>query len=197
MDGVLGVDFDEVMLPLLDPFSKWHNAQFGTKVQPSDLTSYDWSRIFGCPWAEVQIRYHQFHATGQGYTVYPLPGAAEALRLIRSHLRKPPVITTGRLASLAGETAFLADWYFPDVFAQVWHGDHFGPTHQSKPALCQQAGVTVLVEDQLGHAEACARAGIRVLLFGQDYGWNQGADLHPNIVRTPTWQDVLRELGLS
>ena len=87
------------------------------------------------------------------------------------------------------------DWlkkHFGELFADA----HFTARYsldgksQTKTAVCLAIGAGYLVDDALDLSIDAAKAGIKVLLFG-DYPWNQTKKLPRGIARVKNWQEVL------
>lgn len=61
-----------------------------------------------------------------------------------------------------------------------------------KSDICKKLGADLLVDDQLEHAEDCARVGIEVLLYNSP--WNQGIPLC-GVTRVYSWHDIIDKIS--
>lgn len=91
------------------------------------------------------------------------------------------------------------DRQFPDMFAAVHFGNHWGLSGEkrTKSEMCVEEGAFCLIDDSVKYATECASVLDSTLLFGT-YPWNvddnQEADALPNVHRVKGWSDVLARL---
>jgi 5'(3')-deoxyribonucleotidase len=182
----IAVDIDEVLGPWHKNIVAYHNATYGTSFVTPDADRYYISEYTGDSEHVTVQKLKKFAASEVFAATQPITGSVEAMRKLKSHYRL--VIITSRHDFLKEQTHQWLDRYFPHTFSAVYFTD--GTT---KAALCRQAGATILIEDHLSHAQACADKGIKVLLFG-DYHWNKLTTKHNNIELIKNWREVTKRL---
>lgn len=182
VDGTL--DIDEVLAAYLDVFLDWHNQQYGTKLQRCHVKGYHLREIINCSWDEERHRLDIFERSPAVLGIKPVAGAVEHVVPL-SHEYSLALVTSrpNRMRYLTRH--WLLD-NFGDAFVGVYHTDHDGygtPLH-TKPELCLKLGARFHIDDSMDHSVACARAGIRVVLFGNcPYNQMPIPDDISNIVR--------------
>jgi uncharacterized HAD superfamily protein len=152
--------------------------------------------VFGVHLTQEQVEYYEYHKCGISYeqqervleifreetcsTLEVIPGAVEALRLLRQEYRI--VLVTSRHPDIVDKTR---DWLqLKDIhYDQLIFNDAKHRTGHD---------FDFFVEDNAETALSLAETGIRTLLY--DYPWNRSIGEHPNIMRVYGWQDVIAEL---
>jgi len=122
--------------------------------------------------------------------IEPIRGAKIALDHLKANFELH--VVTSRQADIEEQTRIFVRQHFPDTFAALHFGNHFGKTGAkvSKPDMCKKIGALALIDDSLDYAKQCAAAGLPVFLFG-DYPWNETAEpLDQRITRVGTWRMV-------
>ncbi len=192
----IAIDADEVLWGCIPHFLEYYNQRYGTDFGLENFRSQDWAAALEADPEHVSQSYLDFHESGLGYQLRPITGSLEALRLIRQHLTNPPIVISARLAKLRAETEWLIDQHFPEIFADIQLGDHFGPNRRSKAEICQEHQIDILIEDDLKHALPASAVVEEVLLFG-DYPWTRATDLPANVKPVKNWSAVLTHLNLA
>lgn len=194
MNPVIGIDLDDVLFDFIGHFFSWHNQRYGTNLTFQDMTRRKLWQVWGGTQTEAAERIPAFFREVDMLRLAPIAGAVEALQELRDRYRLA-VISARDPAALAPTQQWL-EHYFAGLFDQVELGLS-NPLDQDRPMtkaeFCQLHGIGLLVDDQLSNAEACAQAGIRVLLYG-DLPWNQSARLPGGVERVPDWAAVRRAL---
>lgn len=83
----------------------------------------------------------------------------------------------------------MLDRYFPNIFQSIEFTGFFGNKARSKADVCKELKADILIDDHIHHAEQVAKAGIKVLVFG-NYPWNQAEKLLENMQRVKDWHEV-------
>ena len=104
------------------------------------------------------------------------------------------MVVTSRQHSIAEETRRWLDAHFPDTFAQVVFGNHWGQSgvKRSKAELCAELHARVLIDDLVDYAHQCSHVVERVIIFGE-YNWNKSAG-PSNAHRARDWASALAML---
>ena len=122
--------------------------------------------------------------------IEPLLGAKIALDHLKQRFELH--VVTSRQADIEPQTRRFVNDHFPETFAAIHFGNHFGKSGAkvSKPDMCARIGAVALIDDSIDYAKECAAAGLPVFLFG-NYMWNQTLEpLDPNITRVAGWRTV-------
>ncbi len=186
---VLAVDVDEVLFPLLDGFTAWHNQKYDTKLAAHMFKTYRFSDTLLIDEADSIGRVRHFLSNGHA-TVQPIKDAQDAIARLAEVCTI--VIVTARFPDLRGVTEEYLDTYFmshiQDVHMAGYPGDRLGV--RPKVEICSEINAVALVDDSLKHISDCARAGMQGVLFG-DYAWNRNSEQLPDrIVRCANWNEV-------
>jgi uncharacterized HAD superfamily protein len=197
-ERVLAVDADEVLWGNLPCFLEYIKRTYQISHMSDRFLSYKWWETI-TEWtpAQLQQRYEEFHDCGASYEMVPFEDALPSLQVIRNELRFKPRVVTSRLRRFEVETRTMISRHYPSIFDDVHFGSHHsqnGAERKTKVEMCLEIGATILIEDDLGHAIPCAKAGMTVLLFG-DYGWNRVIPPgYSNIIRVRNWSEVAQVL---
>lgn len=199
---VIACDIDEVLFPYISGYANYWNRIHGTKLTQADFTSYNFSTVH----KEQSLDYiadivYAFHDEPEFEQIEPLTGSLEAIHALQQ-LGELHIVTARQVA-IARKTE---DWimkHFGVEADRIHMGNHYtrptdACTHKrTKSEMCSAIGAKILIDDSLGYADECAKAGMHVLLFDLNgaYGWNKHSDenvkLHPNITRVHSWSEAV------
>lgn len=195
MAKIIGVDFDDVLVPTNETMSSWHNSVYGTSYQKEDIVS--WTHLdylWQCSREEKHRRIHEFFYSEEHATMVPVRGAEEALQILNEK-GFCVVIITGRPVQFRKQTLPFVEKYFPSLLGHT----HFTSkvidgivTDRPKAEFCEELAVEIFIDDHLQYVNNIAFAGIPVLLF--DNPWNQTDDLPPNVERVYSWSEIVERL---
>lgn len=186
----IGIDIDEVIADTLTGIIAFYNGTYGTSLQRSDFSTYDFEEIWGLPEDEMIGRWYEFFETDHFASVEPVAGALSALKVLKENGHEL-FIVTARPHIVSKKTEDWVDMHYPDLFSGIYFSNRHGleGVRRKKSELCAELNIAVLVEDDMHHANDCAASGIDVLLL--DHPWNQG-ELPERIHRVFSWDDVIR-----
>lgn len=190
----IGLDFDDVLIASADHTVKIHNDLYGTHLTRDNW--YDDPSIVE-PWNVTQPSEIVGHVIDiQQMDVFtevpPLQGAQAVLRRLKDE-GHTLIVITGRPESLRERTLELMQRYYPDTFEPdaLHFTDHF--SHQGerihKGDVALKLELTHFVDDVISHANNVASKGIKTILFGEGYRWNQ-SDPDEDVVRLNTWEQI-------
>ncbi|MBI2589195.1 HAD hydrolase-like protein [Candidatus Saccharibacteria bacterium] len=196
MKKTIAIDIDDVLAASADGFLKFSNKRWGTNLRSDDYTEH-WAEMWGIDFDEVKKRRQIMHGE-KLFTKYRLFDEAKPIlkQLAKSYRL---VVVSSRSSHVQADTLEWINQEFPAVFteihfAKMWDMENISVLERlkmTKTELCQEVGADYLIDDQLKHCSAAARAGIKTILFG-DYKWNQmEGPLPKNITRTKDWPEVL------
>jgi uncharacterized HAD superfamily protein len=187
--AIIAIDIDDVIVETAAHTVDYYNSKYGTRLTLKDMYSDNLESWGVVDKATAIARVEAYLATAEFQNILPLTEAVSAIK----HLAKRHElhVVTGRSTVIEAATNNSVDAYFPGIFRSVTFTNLFNEKKRSKADVCQKLGVSVLIEDHLGHALPAADAGIDVLLFG-NYPWNQADNLPNNVHRVTDWAAVLQ-----
>jgi uncharacterized HAD superfamily protein len=165
----------------------------GTALSLEDFHSYLFWEVAKAGLASREAateRVYEFHASRYFGHIEPLRGAKLALDVLKTRFELH--VVTSRQADIEPQTRAFVEEHFPDTFAALHFGNHFGKSGKkvSKPDMCKRINAVALIDDSLDYARQCAAAGIPVFLFG-NYEWNRTDEpLDASIMRIANWRMV-------
>lgn len=187
---VLGVDFDDVLFSFNDCFLDYNRAKYGLNMKRTDLFDFDYGKTFPCPPEETTRRVLEFYETPEHMEGVAVPGSMDAIRALSKDFDIH--VVTSRNENLRSR---VADW-IKLKFANLLSSIHFTGQYNAasdhkltKVDVCNDLGIEVFVEDALHHATPLAESGRKVFLLNNP--WNQQPELHPNITRVNSWDEIV------
>jgi len=185
---IIAVDIDDVLFPMVADLIKYVDREHAVKLTPEDFKSYMLEDIWPAGTAEGEIVFENYK---QQITteVAPVKGATSALGKLSA--KYEVIIMTSRDVKVEPITRQWLDRHFPEIFSQIHllGNRKDSVTWRTKAEVCQEIGVSYLIDDSLKHLVLASEVGVKGLLFG-DFSWNQG-DLPKGVVRVKDWQEVL------
>jgi uncharacterized HAD superfamily protein len=195
---VIAVDLDEVLGSFVLQLCRFHNDTYGTDLNVSDFHSYHFADVWGGTSEAALQKVFQFFQSHYFTDIPPVDGALIALQRLKAEGATLYVVTSRQQVIEEATKEWLSRHYL-NIFDGVYFGNHYALEGKSisKPDMCKLCGAHVLIDDNLGYAQQCAAANIRVILFDHEgaYPWNKTeAELHVNIVRLHSWEAVVDAL---
>jgi hypothetical protein len=190
------IDADQTSFPYLENFCERHNGIHGTNWNVAQIQTYDLTAAWGISAAELQAKFDEFNAEHLA-NLPAVDGAVKGIRQLKE-LGYEIACASDRPLALQTDTELCYQRAFGGSVQKVYlTGRSVGPVRQgdvTKGALCRDLGAVVMIEDSLERAREVrdTSEGTTVFLFG-DYKWNRGNGLGESIIRTVTWEDVVRE----
>ncbi len=187
----IAVDVDDVLCDTVNSIIPLCNRVFGVYKTRDDFKTYQISDVYGGA-REAGIKmFRDFLQTPEGQAMPPVKGAVEGIRSLNN--LDDLIIITCRDGRFRRETEEWLDKHFSGMFSAVYMNEKAKNKGNEyyKSVVAVDKGVTLLIEDQIKHAEDCAKAGIPVLLC--DNPWNQTEyDVLPHllITRVYTWPEM-------
>lgn len=186
---IIAIDVDEVLFPMLEGFTEWHNQLHSTTYTPAMFKTYKFSDTIQVAEAEAISRVRTFLSNGHA-GVQPIYNAQDVIgRLSKEYTL---VIVTARFPDLRGVTEEYIHSYFgpyiSDIYMAGYPGDSYGV--RPKVEICSEINAVALIDDSLRHISDCAGAGMQGVLFG-DYSWNKhDGQLPEGVTRCADWNEV-------
>ncbi|MFH1064515.1 MAG: hypothetical protein V1729_05520 [Candidatus Woesearchaeota archaeon] len=188
----IGIDIDDVLCDTVASLVPVCNSHFGAYHTRDEFKTYQISDVYGCTRAEGLQLYYDFLQTPKGAAMPPVDGSVEGIKALSTI--DDLIVITSRHERFRRETEEWLDLHYPGMFSAV-HMNHNPDTTDNrydKSIVAVDTGITLLLEDQIHHAESCARAGIPILLL--DTPWNQVEyDVFPHILMTRvySWPEIV------
>lgn len=194
--SIIAVDVDDVLALNAQAFVDFSNQRWGTNLSVNDYSDH-WVDLWKVNEHEGKRRVDEYLGSGSFSEYLSVAGAHNILKRLKKDHKL--VVLTARQKSLSQETNAWLQKHFSDVFdeihfAGVWDKPLAEAVKLDKTEVAKQIGADYLVEDQLKYALPAAKAGIKVLLFGE-YPWNQINKLPAGITRVKDWQEVLEHFS--
>lgn len=186
----IAIDVDEVISSTLDGVISFYNEKTNSNTKKEDYIEYDWSKIWNCSKEEMLEIWNEFAKSKNHDSLLPVK---DAILSINSLMEKEEItILTARSRVLKSQTLKWLKKYFPDRKLNLVFTGEFGKVDgvkKSKGEICNDLGISLMVEDNGEYALNCAESGIRTILF--DMPWNQDIH-HKNIARVSGWKEALK-----
>ncbi len=189
----IGIDIDNVLGDLDKVLQLWHKNKYGISQTASDRNSYDLSIGWKCSKEEVIKRVYKFYDSQDFKDMNPIKDAVKGISILTKEHELHTI--TSRPMSTEKETLrWLHEHFGLDNFEKVHiNGQALKDVKKTKGDICVELGIKIMIEDALHYAQDCAEKGVRVLLL--DWPWNQSNELHSNIIRVKSWQEILKHIG--
>jgi hypothetical protein len=190
----VGLDVDDVLLPSAEHTIRWYNRHFNT-----DLTTKNWYRNFPLEvWKarseEEIIERVNGILNSEDYIseIVPMEGALEVLDAM-DKAGDERFGVTSRPGYLAEMTHRALELCYPGMFPEgsitfINHSTASDAINTlTKVEIALEHHATHFGDDFEHHLRPMAAVGIKPLLFGEDYSWNEDADAS-GMQRIPSWR---------
>ena len=172
--AIVAVDVDEVLAHFIPALAKFHNEEYQSNLTAESFHSYQFHEVWGGTVEECSSKMDQFYTSKHFLNgINPVDGALDGLRALRAATGCELHIVTARQLTLETATRAWIDTHYPDMFAGVHFGNHYGSSGEkrSKPQMCREIGALCLIDDSQIYAGHCADENIPCVLYG-NYAWN-------------------------
>lgn len=190
---VIGLDFDDILMDFRPSLESYHCDLYGVCAKGEQLESHELWQAWGCTKEESIKRVLDFYKSDRHHNTLSVRGAEEALKNLKQN-HSLVVITSRPEFTKEWTLGWLERNFDIKLFDQVYFANLFATDKaiKLKSEICQELGVDVFVDDYHVYANDVASTGRRVLLM--DALWNQGQELHPNVTRVHSWDQILEIL---
>ena len=173
------VDLDEVLAQFLDAFLAYHNDTYHTDYKVEDAFSYDFREVRGGTRDEIIEKVRDFHQTHYFTNIKPVEWALSVLQKLSENHEL--YIITARQNYVQEQTRTRVDNHFPNIFNEIFFMNHFSTEWESrkKGDVCNEIGVSVMIDDSLIYAEDCLIPERKVVLYKRP--WNENKSINPAI----------------
>lgn len=191
----IGVDTDDVLVDFVGALIEHYNETYGTDIKREQVKNFSFHDIWGGTLEKRVERVNHFFETPYFDDILPIEGSQEAINYLS--LSNDLFIVTSRPIFIKEKTEKWLNKFFNGKFLGIVNSsNHYSKAKNSgktKVQLCNELGVSVLIDDSLDYIKQCPSMGIKGILFG-DYPWNQNGNLPEGVVRVKNWNEALEEL---
>lgn len=195
--GVIAIDIDDTLGDFVGPMLSFYNEKYRTNFKPTDLRSYRFNELFGCPHIDEAVRRIDNFIHYGIKDLKPLPGAGEVIKKLSR--KNNLVVVTSRPSNWEQVTIDWIDKNFPDCFSKIYfshnHYTDLGKDKRKKHEICRDLQADLLIEDSIDYATHCAVQKdhiMRVFLYNQP--WNKCDKLPERVERVHSWEEIGRKL---
>lgn len=191
---LIGVDIDDVLADLVNPFTEFHNRTYGTSLTKENFIHYALWQVIGGTHEEDLRKMAEFEKTTYYSGMKPITGAISAIEILAANHNL--IVITSRTYYMMDSTQRWINNHFPNKFQNVHFAQNYqgtGLDKKKKSEIVSELKVDFLIEDNFDYAAECARQGVKTLLFNQP--WNQTHPLPRLVYRVYSWQDILHKLS--
>lgn len=186
---IIGVDIDEVLLPLVPEMAAWHNANFGTHLTVDDFTTYRFWEAWGGTREQAIHKYFDFVFSDWSENLAPIPNSVEVLERLKN-AGNVLFIVTSRQDEIMPVTITRIERHFPQIFSGIFNVNHFSVSgiSTSKAEICAKLWAQVMIDDSILYLQECFPSVGLPILFGF-YPWNCERR-HADLIRGFGWLNV-------
>lgn len=194
---IIAVDVDDVIAISAQGFVEFSNKAWGTRLTVED---YDerWAKMWGVDHHEGVRRADAIYKS----TIFDDFAHFEESKdaLIKLSKKYKLIVTTSRAKQARETTEKWIEKKFPNIFSEIhltgFYDEIKEDSHtHTKANICKELGVEWLIDDHPKHCFACAKVGVKSLMFG-DYSWNRHVKLKEGITRVKDWEAVGEYFGI-
>jgi uncharacterized protein len=174
----------------MDKLIEFYYLEKGIKLSENDYHSYNWWETWGMNRQEAEKIDTEFKKSKFFDEIQIADGAFDTLKaLSQSHALS---IITSRPLEVKEKTLKWISGNLKGINLQVIHSGDFWGNGKSKPDICKEKEIGLMIEDHGEYALKCANNGIKVLLV--DKPWNRNVK-HENIKRVGSWSEILSQIN--
>ena len=186
----IGIDIDEVVVECVKHYLEIYRREYGKHKQFEDITTYNLWEPLEISREEAIALFDNMFNKEMLHKVDFIDGAKEFINKLAEKFDL--FFITARPLTIKKETKDFLETHFPYILFEIRHSRRFSDEKSiAKEEICRNLGVSILVEDDLNHAEGCANVGIKVLLL--DKPWNQDFE-HENVLRVYNWKEIYERI---
>jgi 5'(3')-deoxyribonucleotidase len=191
---IIAIDIDDVIADTHETMRQWGNRVSGVTLSVEDAKAHgDYWGYYDRLWTSHNLhhvlRHEDFEqAIEAGEEVVPLlAGAMFAIKELQK-IYKVMLITSRRVAFESATRVWISEQFGDQIEIYFAKNDRREGNTKTKGELAVELGVSVLVDDSVGHCTDALQHGIKAILFG-DYGWQHSVPT--GTVRCKDWPSVL------
>ncbi|HJX50030.1 MAG TPA: hypothetical protein VJ438_01070 [Candidatus Nanoarchaeia archaeon] len=184
-------DIDDVWVPFMETYLKFHNKMHNTNYKLEDVSNYHlWKCGIHNSREESVKEVLDFQKSIYFDELQLIKGAKEILEKLLKKYQIPFI--TSRPEEIKEKTESLFKGYFPkNGFNILYSGEIYGGK-LSKAEICKINNIPRIIEDNPDYALDCAKNEIKVFLLNKP--WNKNYEKHKNIIVVKNLEEVFERL---
>lgn len=186
----IGVDIDEVVLEFFERYLILFNKKFNTNFKLNDITNYHFWEITGVPKQDCLDLAHEMHVSENQNNVSLVEGVEDAIFKLKKDYNV--YFITSRPEKYRDVMTKTLRTIFTNLKFKIFFSSGVWGVAKTKGELCNELGITVMVEDNADYALTCAKAGVKTFLL--DKPWNQEYEPNKNLIKVKNWPEILERL---
>lgn len=99
-------------------------------------------------------------------------------------------MVTGRPTQYQERTQQWIDQHFPQIFDDFLFANVGTESETTKSELCKQAGIEVVIEDNLGFVAELSQAGIPCFLLDKPRNQDYSQENYPNVIKVNSRAEI-------
>ncbi len=190
---LIAVDMDEVLTETAKWLLKFHDYKFFGKILKYEwITNYRFQEI---PWytdasKEYALTYFvEYINSAESKDTEIVLWAKEKLENLKKIWYRFVVIT-GRAINVETATRAYLEKYYPNIFEEVYFCAYDTPNQKDKYTVCQELGITTIIEDHLANSIKYAQQGIEVILLDKPRNQDYNPQIHKHITKVKSWDEI-------
>jgi len=187
----IGIDIDEVVTEFLKSYLEFYNKKYNSSLNKEKITNYHlWECGIHKSKEDSINEVMEFQESPSFEKIDLVEGAKEGIKKLSKKFNI--YFITSRPENLKDKTNTFFERHFPqNEFKIFFSGEIYGE-NLSKPSICKNLKISLIIEDNPSCALDCAESGIKVFLL--DKPWNKSCKEHENIIRVGDWKILLENL---
>ncbi|PID34997.1 MAG: hypothetical protein CR971_00325 [candidate division SR1 bacterium] len=189
---LIAVDMDEVLLETAKGLLNFYNYTFAEKpIQYNDIIRYNFETIPGYETTvEYAVEYFMnFLESSEAKNILPVQWAKDKLNYLKS-LGYKFVIITGRAEKLEHISREYIKKHYPNIFEEMYFCGYYTENQKDKYTVCQELGITTIIEDHLENSIKYAQQGIEVILLDKPRNQDYNPQIHKHITKVKSWDEI-------
>ena len=185
----MGIDLDDTTINMIDPLCRFAQSK-GIPLFYERIKNYDFWTAWGGTREEAIALVEEFYRSDEIKKAPPVGGAIKSIKSLAEKSRL--VFITSRFGDGKIRAEEWLSEHLQNIPYKLFFAGHYAEGNVSKPNICAEQEVDVIVDDFHEYVRGCVEANSRLrgVLFG-NYGWTRQIE-HPRVVHAHSWQDVLR-----
>jgi uncharacterized HAD superfamily protein len=186
----IAIDIDDVLAEFQISFLNHLNEASGHSLTTDDIVSYHYTDFLDITWDEVKAHIFDFYETEEFHNLDPVKHSKESIsELSRDNFL---YIITSRPKSIQKTTEDWLDMHYGDSFTEIILTDRVNGSKVKKPDICEDLGISMIVEDSPEEVDEFVNKGVKVHLL--DKPWNRSVHDQDGVIRHSDWKSVINEL---
>jgi uncharacterized HAD superfamily protein len=191
---IIAIDIDDVIADTHETMRQWGNRVSGVILSVEDAKAHgDYWGYYDRLWTSHNLQdvlRHEYFEQAIETEEVVVPLFFGALFAIKELQKKYQIIliTSRRIAFEKATRVWISEQLGDQIEIYFAKNNRVAGNIKTKGELAMELGVSVLIDDSVGHCTDVLEHGIEAVLFG-DYGWQHS--IPAGVVRCKDWPSVL------